>query len=382
MGVRLKRTLIAFAAALAALGPVAVAAAALDGPDSETIEIYVQQGCPHCAKAKAFLSGLAQRRPGLVVTTWDLSAEPEARARLGALSREHGARVAVPTMVANGRVIVGFADAATTGREIEAALDGRSSDRVGRRSVDLPVFGTVDAGAIGLPLFTLAVGAVDGFNPCATWVLLFVLSLLIHLKSRARMLLVGGVFVLVSGLVYFAFMAAWLNFFLLVGVSRVVQLVLGVVAIGVGGMHVKDFFAFGRGPSLSIPESAKPGIYRQTRRILQAENLTGALAAVTVLAFLVNTVELLCTAGLPAIYTQVLTAQEVSGLARYGYLALYNIVYMLDDAALLAVAVVTLSQRRLQERGGRALKGVSGAVMLALGLVLVARPTLLSWGAP
>jgi len=285
-------------------------------------------------------------------------------------------------MVANGRVIVGFADAATTGREIEAALDGRSSDRVGRRSVDLPVFGTVDAGAIGLPLFTLAVGAVDGFNPCATWVLLFVLSLLIHLKSRARMLLVGGVFVLVSGLVYFAFMAAWLNFFLLVGVSRVVQLVLGVVAIGVGGMHVKDFFAFGRGPSLSIPESAKPGIYRQTRRILQAENLTGALAAVTVLAFLVNTVELLCTAGLPAIYTQVLTAQEVSGLARYGYLALYNIVYMLDDAALLAVAVVTLSQRRLQERGGRALKGVSGAVMLALGLVLVARPTLLSWGAP
>jgi len=211
---------------------------------------------------------------------------------------------------------------------------------------------------------------------------LFVLSLLIHLKSRARMLLVGGVFVLVSGLVYFAFMAAWLNFFLLVGVSRVVQLVLGVVAIGVGGMHVKDFFAFGRGPSLSIPESAKPGIYRQTRRILQAENLTGALAAVTVLAFLVNTVELLCTAGLPAIYTQVLTAQEVSGLARYGYLALYNIVYMLDDAALLAVAVVTLSQRRLQERGGRALKGVSGAVMLALGLVLVARPTLLSWGAP
>jgi hypothetical protein len=131
-------------------------------------------------------------------------------------------------------------------------------------------------------------------------VLVFVLSLLVNMKERGRVLLVGGTFVLASGLVYFAFMAAWLNIFLVIGVSRPIQLVLGATAILIGLVNVKDFVAFGRGPTVSIPDSAKPAIYARVRDVLRAENLAGALGAVIVLALLVNTVELLCTSGLPA----------------------------------------------------------------------------------
>ena len=188
------------------------------------------------------------------------------------------------------------------------------------------------------------------------------------------MVIIGGTFVAVSGIVYFAFMAAWLNLFLIIGLSRPVQLVLGGIACLIGVINVKDFFAIRRGISLSIPKSAKPGVYERVRRILQAENLPGAVAGVMVLAALVNTVELLCTAGLPALYTQILSLQQLPWWGYYGYLGLYNLAYVLDDSMMLAIAVTTLGHRKLREKEGRWLKLISGTVMLGLGLLLIARP--------
>ena len=241
-------------------------------------------------------------------------------------------------------------------------------------TVDAGWFGTLTVGQLGLPLFTLALGLLDGFNPCAMWVLLFLLSMLVHLQDRRRMALIAGTFVLVSGVVYYAFMAAWLNFFLLIGFTAAVRWTLGVLALVIGAINVKDFLAFGSGITLSIPESAKPGLYARMRGIINAQALLPALAMVTVLAVLVNFIEALCTAGLPAIYTAVLTQQAVSPLAHYAYLGLYIVGYIADDALMVTVAVIALSNRKLSEGAGRWLKLVSGAVMLGLGVVLLLRP--------
>lgn len=131
------------------------------------------------------------------------------------------------------------------------------------------------------------------------WVLLFLLSMLVNLQDRKKMFLIGGSFVLVSGLVYFAFMAAWLNLFFVIGMSRLAQILLGSIAALIGILNIKDFLAFGSGPSVGIPGAAKRGIYRQVRRVIQAENLVGALAAVVVLAILVDTVEVLARRVFP-----------------------------------------------------------------------------------
>ena len=142
----------------------------------------------------------------------------------------------------------------------------------------------------------------------------------------------------------------------------------------IGVINIKDYFALGRGLSLSIPGSAKPAIYTRVREVLRAESMATALGAVVVLAIMVNMVEFLCTSGLPAVYTQVLASRNLPAWQYYAYLALYNVFYMLDDALLLAAAVATLRITRLQERGGRTLKLISGVVMLLLGFALAARP--------
>ncbi|MFM8706012.1 MAG: hypothetical protein ACKOHG_19590, partial [Planctomycetia bacterium] len=245
-------------------------------------------------------------------------------------------------------------------------------------TIDVPMLrwldGTLDPSKLGMPLFTIAVGLVDGFNPCAMWVLLLLLSILVNLKDRWKILAIAGTFVVVSGAAYFAFMAAWLNVFEWIGFLRPVQIALGLLAITIGTIHVKDFFAFKQGPSLSIPDAAKPGIYDRIRRIVNAENLPAAIAGAFVLAVLVNVVELLCTAGLPALYTSILSQQGYGSLGRYGYLLLYILAYMFDDTLMVAGVVASLSRFKLQETGGRWLKLVSGSVILLLGLVMLFRP--------
>ncbi len=249
-----------------------------------------------------------------------------------------------------------------------------SADVIAEDTVDLPVFGRLQARKIGLPLFTIAIGLVDGFNPCAMWVLVFLLSILVNLRDRGKILVVAGTFVVISGLAYFAFMAAWLNVFMLVGMLRGIQITLGLLAMAVGAIHIKDFFAFKKGISLSIPESAKPGIYRRVRAIVTAEHLWGALLGAVVLAVLVNLVELLCTAGLPALYTEVLTLQQLPWWKNYMYLGLYILAYMFDDALMVTVVVLTLGKRRMQENEGRWLKLISGLVIFLLGAVMLFRP--------
>jgi glutaredoxin len=362
----------------AALVLALVAAAALAGAAPEEaarrspeLVVYVREGCPACARAKAFLAELARERPDLAIAYRAVDADASAREDLIRVSREN--RVAtpgVPTFVVRGRILVGFEDAERTGPALRALLDSPAGE---------PGFGSTGSlrwseSELGLPLFTLAMGLLDGFNPCATWVLLFLLSLLVHLRDRRRMALVAATFVLVGGAVYYAFLAAWLNAFLALGMSAGLRLALGALALAIGAINVKDFFAFGRGPTLAIPESAKPGLYARMRRVLRAEALPGSLAAVAVLAVAVNFVELLCTAGFPALYTAVLAQHELGPAAHYAYLGLYILGYVADDAAMVAVAVITLGNRKLTERGGRWLKLLSGAVMVALGVVLILRP--------
>ena len=280
-----------FGSCAAAGATSAGAVPAADSRPAGALVVYVREGCPHCAQAKLFLAEMQAAQPGLRVELRDIDTDEAARHDLIEVSRRSGNwPPGVPTFVRGERVVVGFDDAEHSGAAIRALLGDAEP---GRDKVDSALFGSISIAELGLPLFTLALGLLDGFNPCAMWVLLFLLSLLVRLRDRARMALIAGTFVLVSGAVYYAFMAAWLNVFLAVGMSgtlrgalacAALRVGLAVVAMLIGLINVKDFFAFRRGVSLSIPESAKPGIYARARAILKAESLPASLVAVAALA--------------------------------------------------------------------------------------------------
>jgi glutaredoxin len=355
--------LVAASAAVAQEAPAAAPA---------TLEVFVRDGCPHCADAKEHLPQLAKRKPDLRILYRAIDRDEQARRDLERHSRRAGSwPPGVPTFVFGERVLVGFESPERTGPALAALVEGRAG---AAGTVESDLFGPLSVSRLGLPLFTLALGLIDGFNPCAMWVLLFLLSLLVHLRDRRRMALIAGTFVLASGAVYYAFLAAWLNVMLLVGLSTALRVALGGTAIAIGAVNVRDFLRERRGFTLSIPDSAKPGLYARMRAVASAGSLLPALAGVATLAVVVNFVELLCTAGLPAIYTAVLAQQGLGPTAHYAYLGLYIAGYIADDSVMVAVAVAALTSRKLTERAGRWLKLVSGAVMLALGMAMLLRP--------
>jgi glutaredoxin len=301
--------LLLFSPLSAALAPQPGNASAQDS--CMTLHVYVRQGCPHCAEAKRYLSALQQRYPELAITFYDVMRDAAARDLFLSLSAEHQvAPPGVPAFLQCGDFFVGFALDGSTAARIEAHLTGVTNSPATHEVTT--AFGKLSAHELGLPMFTLALGLIDGFNPCAMWVLLFLLSILVNIKDRRRILLIAGTFVIVSGLVYFAFMAAWLNLFLLIGIARWVQVLLGLVAIAMGAVHLKDFVAPQRGISLSIAADKKPGLYARVRDVMYARRLGAALLAITALAITVNVVELLCTAGIPALYTQILSQYGLS----------------------------------------------------------------------
>lgn len=362
------------------------------------IEVFVREGCPHCEKAEEFLKILAFEQPQLRIVVRDIHRDPGALERLKHIAETTGANPSVPTFYVHGQTIVGYTDQATTGKlirnaltqptpehqpsagaaescEPEAPLSCESENAAPSPEPELTFLGRrITLEQAGLPIFTLTMGLLDGFNPCSMWVLVLMISLLAPMQDRVRMFAVAGAFIAVEGIAYFAFMAAWLNLFLIIGLSRASQIIIAGIAILAGAINLKDFWVYGWGVSLSIPESAKPGIYARIRAILQAESLRGAMIGAVVLAILVQIVEFLCTSGFPALYTRILTMQQLSGPSYYGYLLLYNLAYMLDDAIVLAIGIITLSQRRLQEKEGRWLKLISGLVMVGLGLYLLISP--------
>ncbi len=233
----------------------------------------------------------------------------------------------------------------------------------------MPLFGSLDWRAVSFPVFTVLVGLADGFNPCAFWVLTVMLSLLLHVRSRRRLALLGGLFVVMSGVVYFLFMTAWTAMFALAGMSLWLTQLLGAALLAMGLINLKELVWFGKGPSLMIPEGAKAGLYRRMRAIASAASVPAAVAGIGALAFVVNLIELGCTVGLPAVYTRVLTMQPGVGPAgRYAYLALYNLAYVVPLGLVVVVYAVTLNRLTLTERGAKVLKTVSGVLLTSFGI--------------
>lgn len=347
--------------------------------------------CPHCLEAQPHIEQLPETQDGIQLHSYQLIGEPDNVLRYQLMAKVVGQKAqTVPAFLFCNTMLTGF-DKNTTLQQLSSILsacrqhistrgnlEGFSPALPGRVELTLPFIGQVDTGDVdSLPVITLLIAAVDAFNPCAFFVLMFLMSMMLHSGSRGRMFLVGGVFVFFSGLMYFLFMTAWLNLFRVIGHLDIITVLAALLAMFVGLVNIKDFVWYKRGLSLSISDNAKPALYQRMRNLLQTRSLVTLLLATTGLALFANLYEFLCTAGFPMVYTRILTLSDLSTLNYYAYLALYNLIYIVPLLAIVMLFAWTMGGRKLQEREGRRLKLISGSMMLTLGLVLLINPGLL-----
>ncbi len=373
-----KRYLLVFLVFMLVFSSYSALAQLNQSDSNNTVEInaFVSVTCPHCAKLEEYLNEIKDDYPYLKVNIYEVTQNEENRQLLMKMAQDYGISVqAVPTYFIGGQHFVGYAP--SMNQDIIDAIHSAYNKLTANSTsaeVKIPIFGKIDATAFSLPLITLIVGFVDGFNPCAFFVLLFLLSMLIHLKSRKRMLIIGLTFVFFSGLIYFLFMSLWLNFFMITENVKYITLVAGIVALFIASINIKDFFAFKKGVSLTVSDKQRKTLLSKMRKLLKAESLISMLIGTIVLAITANLYELLCTVGLPMVFTKVLVMNHLSRISYYLYLLFYNIVYLVPLLAIVLVFTFTLGSKKLTQKQGEALKLLSGMMMLALGSLLVFAP--------
>jgi glutaredoxin len=374
--------------------------------ENTVIDFFYSPTCHHCTKESSFLDELKEQYPEIELRRHNLSERDNSELLSGYYDKYQvfdEKRGFVPVTFLGDRHWVGYDE--SVGREMEryithpgieiltegVAIDQSSqseiSDGEGKTAVkekselSLPFIGLIDISRMGLLTLTILIGVLDGFNACAMWALFFLLTFLVASGSRKRVFLIGGTFIFVSGLVYFLFITAWLNLFLLIGYLKIIQIIISVVAIIFGLVCVKDYFAFGEGFSFIIPKAIRDRIVDRMKKLSGPSlALPATLLGVALLATGVNLVEIICTTGFPVVFTNLLSAHQLSTSSYYFYLLVYILFYMLDDFAVFSVVVLTLGARPLPDKYKRVSKLVSGAVLIMLGLVMLFKPELLMFG--
>jgi len=264
------------------------------------------------------------------------------------------------------------------GNVIAAYLEGEKPNETSNENIIDTPFGKINVSSLSLPILTIVLGGLDSFNPCAFFILIFLLNLLLYARSRRRMLLIGGVFIFFSGLLYAIFMFILFEAFLLnrehVGI---ITIIAGSLALVLGVVNIKDFFFFKKGASLSIPDDKKPGIYKQMRNLVRNPRVSAAIIGTIVLAGTVNFYELLCTLGLPLVFTQKLALYDMSAIEYYTYIFFYNVVYVIPLIIIVLIFVFTLGKRKLTEWHGQVMKLVTGIMLSSFGILFLTNYKLL-----
>jgi len=350
--------------------------------------------CPHCLKARPDIIEIGAEYHWLKLHSLELVDHPENVQTYIDMAAMFGndAR-SVPAFMFCGNLLTGYEDKNTSGHLLRVYLKDCYDfaaendpdeakifhlDSQGATSLEVPLLGRVSADSYSLPVMTVLIAGMDAFNPCAFFVLLFLLSMMVHSRSRGRMALIGAIFVFFSGAIYFLFMAAWLNLFIYLGELRVITLIAGFVAAAIALVNIKDYFWFKRGFSLSIADDKKPKLFDRIRELLRLDSIVTVIFATIILAIVANSYELLCTAGFPMVYTRILTLKSLPAESYYLYLLLYNLVYILPLLTIVVLFTVKLGARKLSEHEGMVLKLLSGVMMLMLACLLILSPQLLN----
>jgi glutaredoxin len=355
------------------------------------VHLFWRIGCPHCDRAMQFLDRLAAGNPQVRLHKLEVSRSRANAALMVQAAERLGVEAgSVPLTVIGERAWVGYDQDETTGREMAAYVaacleSGCQSVVAARRearipeAVRLPLLGEVRTANLSLPALTALLAAADGFNPCAMWVLVFLLGLLAGMKDRARMWLLGVAFVVASALVYLLILGAWLNVLLLAGTVALVRVAIGAVALAGGAYYLREFATNADMKCEVTAPAHRRRVLERLRGLAQRRDLAPALAGIVLLAFAVNVVEFLCSAGIPAVFAQVLALSQLAPWEYLGYLVLYVAVFMLDDLVVLVAALKTLEVTGLTGRYARWSNAVGGVALVVIGALLIFRPEWLAF---
>lgn len=366
--------------------------------------LFHGDGCPHCAKEREYLKEIEKEYDDVNIHLYEVWYDTDNQELMAKVKKElNSSTNYVPLTIIGDKYTVGFNDNTKLmiKNNIEKCLKEDCEDVVGnvlagktanettiKKEVkepkkdkedsikDLPILGKVDVKKVSLPIMAAVIGLVDGFNPCAMWVLVFLISMLLGTKDRKKMWILGLTFLFTSAFIYLLFMVAWLNVAIKMNTVIWLRITIAIIAIIAAFINLKSFYkSLKKDTGCEVVDSKKrKNIIEKIKKFTLEKSLILGLLGVMTLAVSVNFIELACSAGLPLLFTQILALNNLSKLSYMFYILIYIFFFLIDDIIVFVIAMFTLKITGISNKYSKYSHLIGGIIMLLIGLLMIIKP--------
>jgi len=371
--------------------------------DTITLYFFHGDGCPHCAEEEQFLVTLQEEYPELVIEEYEVWYNEENAGLLSQVEEAFSIKQSgVPTNVIGSTAITGYSEA--TGKKIKRAVEyyksheyvdvlskikdgsydkenpipdnfsGEEEKSDEELSVDVPLFGNFNLKNFSLSAAAALIGLIDGFNPCAMWILLFLISVLIGMKDRKRMWILGITFLVTSALVYMFIMLSWITIAVKITTIIWVRNIIAVIALIGGIWNLRGFIKSKDSGCEVVDDKKRKKIFQKIRKFTSEKSFILAILGVMGLAISVNLVELACSAGLPLVFTELLALNETTSIMKFLYTLVYIFFFLIDDLVVFVIAMVTMKVTGISTKYNKYSHLLGGIIMVVIGILLIFKP--------
>ena len=374
----------------------------------ESIKVYFfhGDGCPHCKEENKFLEKMKDKYKKIKVEKYEVWNNTDNQILMEKVKNKMNiSENGVPLTIIGSTYVIGYSESFND--EIERIINfylennNKYSDVVGsiknntfkdkkvidefekyekktdkETTINAPILGKVNLKNFSISSAAVLIGLIDGFNPCAMWVLLFLISMLLGMKDRRRMWIIGITFLLASAGIYMAIMLSWINIVVNISTSIIFRNIIAVIALIGAIININSFRKeLKKDSGCQVVDSKKrKKIFTKINKFTTEKSLFLALGGVILLAISVNVVELACSAGLPLIFTEILTINKITGISSFYYTLIYIFFFLLDDLIIFIVAMLTSKIAAISTKYNKYSHLIGGILMLLIGVLLIVKP--------
>ena len=373
--------------------------------DNLTLYVFKGDGCPHCKAEMDYLDTIKDKYTNLEIKEYEVWYDDDNASLLTKVESYFNIkRSGVPTTIIGNTVIQGYQNESSTGKKIERAInfyeendykdivkeikDGIATKNTKKpdkfqeeetkldkeTSVKAPIVGNVNLKDVSLLTSAVILGLIDGFNPCAMWILLFLISALIGMKDRKRMWTLGLTFLITSGLVYMLIMLSWISIAVKITTVVWIRNIIAIIALIGAILNLKSFIKSKNSGCEIVDSKKRKNIFSKIKKFTSEKSFILAFFGIIGLAISVNLVELACSAGLPLIFTELLAINNVSGFIKFIYIGIYIIFFLIDDIIVFTISMYTMKATGISTKYGKYSHLIGGLIMLLIGLLLIIKP--------
>lgn len=342
--------------------------------EDNKINLYLFHGaeCPHCEEERKWLKTIEEDyKDYLNIYYFEVWHNDDNKYLMSKIQKEFGiVKDGVPLTIVGDEYYLGYS--LSIGSRIENKIKEYIELENNQEEVKIPVLGDINMKSVSIPLVAIILGFIDGFNPCAMWILLFLINMLFGIKDKKKSWVLGLTFLLVSALVYFLSMIG-INFVLGITTIKWMKIAIAIFILITGILNLKKYFNQRKEDTgcKVVDDKKRKKLITRIKNIINSKSFILSFIGIIILASSVNLIELTCSLGFPLIFTEILSINNINGILKIIYLLIYIFFYMIDDMVVFAVSMITVEATGVTNKYNKLCTLVSGVIMIVMGLLLI-----------